>query len=106
MVMRLLLSFSQAGKTASEIASLLGTSLGQFASAGLREKQRDISALFLSGQSLSLPPPSSVVGRSWGGGCPSPVVTGQEVGYTLDRFQSISVLSLLLHSWRYGPVTL
>ncbi|MED6240031.1 hypothetical protein ATANTOWER_015019 [Ataeniobius toweri] len=28
-----------------ETASLLGTSLGQFASAGLREKQRDISAL-------------------------------------------------------------
>ncbi|MED6272408.1 hypothetical protein CHARACLAT_030008 [Characodon lateralis] len=30
-----------------ETASLLGTSLGQFASAGLREKQRDISALGL-----------------------------------------------------------
>ncbi|MEQ2305425.1 hypothetical protein AMECASPLE_037691, partial [Ameca splendens] len=28
-----------------ETASLLGTSLGQFASVGLREKQRDISAL-------------------------------------------------------------
>ncbi|MEQ2300444.1 hypothetical protein AMECASPLE_025501, partial [Ameca splendens] len=36
-----------------ETASLLGTSLGQFASAGLREKQRDISVLFLFGQSLS-----------------------------------------------------
>ncbi|MED6275677.1 hypothetical protein CHARACLAT_028858 [Characodon lateralis] len=65
--MRLLLSFSQEGKTASETASLLGTCLGQFASTGFREKQRDISALFLSGQSLS--GVSGGRGRTIGKGC-------------------------------------
>ncbi|MEQ2284494.1 hypothetical protein AMECASPLE_022164 [Ameca splendens] len=82
--MRLLLSFSQAGKTASlgfvETASLLGTSLGQFASAGLREKDR-MTPLDPVEELMSVCQQSDISALS----PPIPMITGVEEVGPLER---------------------